>query len=337
MLIVVAGNAGGQRKVKCKRSGKRGQKWNDMQEVIIESEVNRWMSQLPPNPQMNEGPYSWTPGLWAEIYTLFFWPSIVQIVLCTGLSTHAVFSDKAKPGGQRRACCVWRLDYAEWQTLRDALADWSLLRQCGLRICHPAAEHHQQNCCLVDWHHSKHFSGLTELEMIRREMGGESTEEKHRIVYTHSTLGKRDCRTMENQKHDILSLLVISTCTMSSPFSAVSNVKYCLVSTSLALPFIRLFLWLFSCPLPDHCCVCGQVFRSTKQRAACIAYLALCTSACDLSESHRTLIANNDELAKRSRGKDEVVIAAALCESIMENICHVPLCILVCACNPYAN
>lgn len=78
-------------------------------------------------------------------------------------------------------------------------------------------------------------------------MGGGSTEEEQRIADTHSTLGKRDCRTMdrgtENQKHDVLSfLVVISTCTTSSPLRAASNVKYCPVSTSLALPFIRLFL-----------------------------------------------------------------------------------------------
>lgn len=54
-------------------------------------------------------------------------------------------------------------------------------------------------------------------------------------------------------------------------------------------------------------------------------------------KSHSTLIANNDELAKRGRGRDEVVIAATLRESIMENICHVQLCILLCAHNPYAN
>lgn len=97
---------------------KRGQEWNDMRKVIIESEVNRWIEPTASQSQMNEGPYSWAPGLWADIYPLFFWPPIVQIVPCAGLSTRAVFSDTAKPGGVATVCCVWRLDYAEWQTGR---------------------------------------------------------------------------------------------------------------------------------------------------------------------------------------------------------------------------
>lgn len=164
----------------CKRTGERGQEWNDTHEVIIESEVNRWIEPTASQSQMNEGPYSWTPGLWAEIYPLFFWPPIVQIVPCAGLSTHAVFSDKARPGGPGRCAAFGGLIMPSGrlrEAFGDASADRSLLGLYGLCVCHPAAERQRQNCFLVDWRHSQRhpppppwIDWAGQRDKIRREM-----------------------------------------------------------------------------------------------------------------------------------------------------------------------
>lgn len=68
-----------------------------------------------------------------------------------------------------------------------------------------------------------------------------------------------------------------SNCGPCRLFRAVSNAKYSLVSVSLTLPFIRLFLSSLSCPLPhqSHWCVCGWVFCRTKQWQASSVWLSV--------------------------------------------------------------
>ena len=151
----------------------------------MESKVNRWIEPTASWSQMNEGPYSWTPGLWAEIYPLFFWPPIVQIVPCAGLSTHAVFSDKAKPGGARPVRCVWRLDYAELHTEGGIWRrfSWQITAGPLQVLCLPSSSRASLTELLPCWLATLETPpGLTELSVrdgrkIRREMG----EEKQRI------------------------------------------------------------------------------------------------------------------------------------------------------------
>lgn len=92
---------------------------------------------------MNEGPYSWTSGPWAEMYPcFFFFPSLaLDCTNCTGLSTHAVFSDKAKPAGPGRRAVSGRLDYAARQTERGAWRHFSRLITAGplQAVCLPSS------------------------------------------------------------------------------------------------------------------------------------------------------------------------------------------------------
>lgn len=121
----------------------------------------------------------------------------------------------------------------------------------------------------------------------------------------------------------------------SNAFSAMSNINYCCLLTSVPQPFIRLLLSSLSCPPPQsQACLRMSFLNCTTVTGV---HLALCTGAIYLWKSYTTLIANNDELVKRSRGRYELVIAATLGESIMENICHLPLRVLQSAHNPYAN
>lgn len=116
--------------------------------------------------QMNEGPHSWTPGTRAEIYQLSFWRLLVQIVPCVDLSIHAVFSDKAKPGGGwcgvlcfeaslcRAADCERRLE-----TLHQTDRCWA---PTGCALAMQQASVTNRSASLLTAYTYKGLTGLTE-------------------------------------------------------------------------------------------------------------------------------------------------------------------------------
>lgn len=151
-----------------------------MHEIIRDCEEMKRTKCL--NIPIHEGPCRWTPGLQAEIYTLIFLPPIVQIVLCAGLSTHAVFSDKAKPREPERHAVFGGLIMQSGR-LREAFgnasADRSLLGLYAVCVCCPVAELHRQYCFPVDWQLFKGPPGLNELcGKNERKMGEETTQDK---------------------------------------------------------------------------------------------------------------------------------------------------------------
>ncbi len=96
MVSVEAGIAQGQRKVKCDAREVEKEEWNDTHKVIIESEVNRWIEPTASQSQMNEGPYSWTPGLGLKYNYSFSGPWLYK--LFPALVYLHMLSSQIKPG-----------------------------------------------------------------------------------------------------------------------------------------------------------------------------------------------------------------------------------------------
>lgn len=228
----------------------------------------------------------------------FFWPPIVQIVPCAGLSTHAVFSDKAKPGGGGPVRCVWRLDYAELHTEGGIWRCFSWQITAGpLRVlCLPSSSRASLTELLPCWLATLETPpGLTELSVrdgrkIRREMG----EVKQRIEEER----EKDEQWLW-EEHTAVGWSLLVKCTLNNTKSSLSffalffvpavqlyNVQffqcsedcYCQVSTSI-------YLIVFISPLPhqSHWCVCGWVFSGTKPWQASSVWLpsptlAICRS-----------------------------------------------------------
>lgn len=235
---------------------------------------------------MNEPTASQSPNEWGalqldtrplgwNVSTLFLAADCTNCS-CAGLSTHAVFSDKAKPGGPGWRAVLGGLIMLSGKlkvTLQQTDHCWTCM--CYVFAVQKPSMTDRTASLLTGYTRNTPLNWLSSLWGAGGDKKGNGWREhwggtEGSVQYTW-------------YKHDIVpSLIFIATCSMSGLSRAVSDVKYRLLSTSLTLPFIRLLLSLFSFPLPDHCCVCGRVFCGAEQRAACIAYLALCTSVLDL-------------------------------------------------------
>lgn len=237
---------------------------------------------------MNEGPYSWTLGLWADIYPRFFWPSLEQIIPCTGLSPHAVFSDKARLGGPGQHAVFWGLIIPSRlrEAFRDGAPDRSLLGLYRLCVYCPAAERHWQYRFLVDC--PPPSPRLIELTVRgERRWGEKSIHWKERWYrYRESNILEFVVVFQFNAPFTFsFTVLFIHRCYLSESICAISSsfsvAKYWSVLTYLTWPFIWLSSLSWPQPHQSHWHVGRWVFRSTKQWQASSVWLsALALTIC---------------------------------------------------------
>lgn len=299
-------------KVWCK-SGKRGQQWNDMHEVIMESEVNRWIESNASQSQMNEGPYSWILGFWAEIYIHSFSGHRLYKLFPALVYLHTLsFQIKPSQGGRDGVLHLgaWLCRVADWE--RGIWRRFNRQITAGpLRVvCLPSSSRASPTELLPCWLATLKTPnlGLNELcgeqAKIRRKMGedwgetksrrrkrkvqilgrgGEKSEEKGLffcVKRTRSNTKSRFCFTCFH----FIAFSVSPWC-RTLQLSAFSLQWTRVNSARCRLPFIRFFFFSSIAYLPStssESLACFWTSLLHYKIVAGIVRLALCTAACDL-------------------------------------------------------